>query len=117
MDLQGRGTAVAHGRNRSGTGRRRRRLKGRLVAVLLPVLSQASTTTPPTLVSIGGGGSQLGDGGPAAQAALSQPVDVAVDHLGNTYIADRGHARVRKISADGTITTVAGFLSRARSRA
>lgn len=108
MDLQGRGAAVAHGRNVSRTGHRRRGLKGLLLAVLLPVLFQASSSTPPTLVSIAGGGSQLGDGGLATQAALSQPVDVAVDGFGNTYIADRGHARVRKISADGTITTVAG---------
>jgi hypothetical protein len=108
MDLQGRGKAVAHGRNALGNRGGRRVLKGLLLAMLLPVLSQASSSTPPALVSVAGGGGQLVDGVPATQTALGQPVDVAVDGFGNTYIADRGHARVRRISADGTITTVAG---------
>lgn len=49
-----------------------------------------------------------GDGGPAAQAVLNQPYGLAVDSSGNLYVADLGNARVRKISVDGTIQTVAG---------
>jgi len=49
-----------------------------------------------------------GDGGPAAQAVLNQPYGLAVDSSGNLYIADLGNARVRKISAGGSIQTVAG---------
>ncbi|KAF1723804.1 hypothetical protein CSC78_14520 [Pseudoxanthomonas japonensis] len=115
MELQGRGDAVAHGRNVAWTRSRHRGFKGLLLAMLLPVLSQASPSTPPTLITLAGGGSQLGDGVPATQAALGQPVDVAIDGHGNTYIADRGHARVRKISVDGTMTTVAGNGSTAYS--
>jgi sugar lactone lactonase YvrE len=49
-----------------------------------------------------------GDGGPAAGAQLSSPADVAVDGAGNLYVADYTNHRVRKVSASGTITTVAG---------
>jgi trimeric autotransporter adhesin len=49
-----------------------------------------------------------GDGGPAAVAQLSSPGSVAIDTAGNLYIADRGNLRIRKITAAGMITTVAG---------
>lgn len=49
-----------------------------------------------------------GDGGPANEASLYHPFGVAVDAAGNVYIADADNNRVRKVSTDGTITTVAG---------
>ena len=54
----------------------------------------------------GGGGS--GDGGAATNASLSSPRCVTMDALGSLYIADSGANRIRKVSSDGTITTVAG---------
>lgn len=53
-------------------------------------------------------GSFSGDGGPATQAALNLPSDVATDGEGNLYIADRNNHRIRKVDIHGTITTVAG---------
>jgi sugar lactone lactonase YvrE len=50
----------------------------------------------------------LGDNGPATKAPLSLPTSVAVDSAGNLFIADSGDGRVRKVSPDGIITTVAG---------
>jgi uncharacterized protein (TIGR03437 family) len=49
-----------------------------------------------------------GDGGAAASAQLNLPVGVAVDSSGNLYIADFGNSRVRKVSTNNTIATVAG---------
>ncbi len=48
------------------------------------------------------------DGGPASQAQLRTPADVAVDATGNLYIADISNHRIRKVDSTGTITTVAG---------
>jgi sugar lactone lactonase YvrE len=50
----------------------------------------------------------LGDGGPATSAPLTFPTSVAVDAAGNLLVADSADLRVRKVSLDGTITTVAG---------
>ncbi|MFK0296535.1 RICIN domain-containing protein [Streptomyces sp. NPDC090442] len=49
-----------------------------------------------------------GDGGPATAARLSYPYGVAVDSTGTLYIAEAGNHRVRKVTADGKISTVAG---------
>src|SRR5579884_528379 len=49
-----------------------------------------------------------GDGGPAKQALLNYPSDVAFDAEGNLYIADEDNNRIRKVSPAGIITTVAG---------
>jgi uncharacterized protein (TIGR03437 family) len=49
-----------------------------------------------------------GDGGPAALAQIDTPRGLAFDTEGNLYFADSLNNRVRRISTDGTIRTVAG---------
>jgi sugar lactone lactonase YvrE len=49
-----------------------------------------------------------GDGGPAASAQLYSPNAVAVDAADTLFIADTGNGRIRKVTPDGAITTVAG---------
>jgi trimeric autotransporter adhesin len=59
-------------------------------------------------VAGGGRAAGLGDGADASNSNLSLPLGVAADSGGNLYIADWGDRRIRKVSAAGVITTVAG---------
>ncbi len=50
-----------------------------------------------------------GDGGPATSARLHNPSSITVDSAGNLFIADMENHRIRKVSSNGVITTVAGI--------
>ena len=65
-----------------------------------------------SLTPIAGGGGYIGDGGAASAATLSGPQGVAVDAAHNTYIDDQGQLLIRRITADGIISTIAGNGSR-----
>jgi uncharacterized protein (TIGR03437 family) len=49
-----------------------------------------------------------GDGGAATAALLSSPAGLRVDPLNNIYVADTQNQRIRKITPQGNISTVAG---------
>jgi len=49
-----------------------------------------------------------GDGGQAFNALLNSPSGLGIDAVGNLYIVDAGNQRIRKVSPDGIITSVAG---------
>ncbi|MBW3623879.1 MAG: hypothetical protein KY468_10780, partial [Armatimonadetes bacterium] len=51
----------------------------------------------------------VGDGGPADQASLKEPKALAMDSLGNLFVADTGNSRIRRIDRNGVITTIAGW--------
>ncbi len=61
------------------------------------------------LVAGRGGEGDTGDGGPAANARLRDPVDMARAPDGTLYLAERGGGRLRRITPDGRIDTVAGI--------
>ena len=61
-----------------------------------------------TRVAGTGTSGSAGDGGPATDAQLNGPVGVAVTADGGFLIADSGNNMVRKVSAAGVITRVAG---------
>jgi uncharacterized protein (TIGR03437 family) len=61
-----------------------------------------------TTVAGNGIGGYSGDGGPATSAEVSLPLGVAVDGVGNLFIADTRNQRIRIVNPAGVITTAAG---------
>jgi DNA-binding beta-propeller fold protein YncE len=49
-----------------------------------------------------------GDGGPALAARLAGPFDLAFDPLGNLYFSDTFNHRIRRVDANGIVSTIAG---------
>ncbi len=60
-----------------------------------------------TIAGIGYGGYD-GDGGPATAAELNYPDAMAIDNTGNLLIADADNDRIRIVSTDNLIFTLAG---------
>jgi hypothetical protein len=74
------------------------------------VVRKVDVTTGQMTVYAGQPGVQgyTGDGGQATAATLSGPMGIAFDKAGNLYIADTHNSLVRKVAANGIITTFAG---------
>jgi RHS repeat-associated protein len=53
-------------------------------------------------------GGDSGDGGPASQARLNYPQDIVMGRDGNLYIADFDNDRIRYVTPEGLIHTLAG---------
>lgn len=65
---------------------------------------QGRTTVLGTLAGAGGSAQD----GAAMAATFNQPAAVALDGIGNVYVADTGNNVIRKIAPDGVVTTFAG---------
>ncbi len=75
----------------------------------LNVIYRLDTAGNLTVIAGTGVGAFGGDGGPGTQASLYWPSSLALDKLGNLYIADLANNRVRKLNlTTGVITTFAG---------
>ena len=62
------------------------------------------------ITTVAGNGTNIfaGDGGAATNASLHSPSGMAWDAAGNMYIVDQANSSIRKVAANGIITTVAG---------
>jgi hypothetical protein len=69
------------------------------------------TITPEGQVSTLAGGERGDRDGPVSIATFNSPSDVAVDDARNVYVADWANGRLRKISLQGQVTTVASGLT------
>src|SRR5437879_6175888 len=61
-----------------------------------------------TIVAGSGTPGFSGDGGAAASAQINGPMGLALDGSGNLFFADSANNRIREITPDGIINTVAG---------
>jgi sugar lactone lactonase YvrE len=75
-------------------------------ALYISAQDRVSKVSNGIITTVAGGGSTFGDGGPATSANV-MPAGIAVDRLGNLYIADFNNNRIRMV-VNGVITTVAG---------
>lgn len=103
---------MARPRSRDTARVGRRAAKGLVRVALLACLAVgiAGATVPatPVITTIVGTGTATGsgDGGAASAASLVNPVAIAIDPVGNMFIVDGAY--VRKVDAQGVITTIAG---------
>ena len=67
-------------------------------------------TTGGNVQTVAGSGTAgiSGDGGPATSAKLNRPYAAVLDSYGDIFIADYNNSRVRMVTPDGTINTIAG---------
>jgi serine/threonine-protein kinase len=61
-----------------------------------------------TVSTFAGGGAGTSSDGVGTSASFHFPTSIAIDLAGNSYVADWGNGKIRKISPKGVVTTFAG---------
>src|SRR5947207_4148213 len=82
---------------------------GRFASLVLTGCCVFANAQPLTFTTFAGpaGGPGLADGTGGA-ARFNNPIGVAIDGGGNLYVADKFNHTIRKVSPEGTVTTLAG---------
>jgi len=79
---------------------------GNVITIKTPTTTYSIAGTTSTYA--GNGTTGLADGTPATSASFNSPQAVVADAAGNLYVADTFNNLIRKVSASGAVTTLAG---------
>ncbi|EFC35279.1 predicted protein, partial [Naegleria gruberi] len=77
-----------------------------LILIIICTVSSLQEDVKSIIKTIAGQG--VCDGISATSASLNGPSSTAINSLGEVYIADKSHHRIRKVYNNGTIVTIAG---------
>ncbi len=79
-----------------------------LLLALVVITACTKKSNSPQVTTFAGNGTMSFADGNATDASFSNLMGLAADSAGNIYVADSRNNRIRKISSDGTVTTIAG---------